>query len=137
MRRSRALRRPHRRVRAEWFTRARISVAPVSPEIAAQARVPAPVRGVLVSDVTPAVPATEARAQRRDHGGAVSGARRAINTPSDLQQVLRTLRDGDTSASACTSYRSIARARIVNLQLASRTELVLKKARGFAGPFSL
>src|SRR5665811_1593542 len=36
-----------------------ISVAPVSPEIAAQARLATPVRGVLVSEVTPGGPADE------------------------------------------------------------------------------
>jgi len=96
-----------------------ISVAPVSPEIAAQARVPAPVRGVLVSDVTPGGPADEKLA-RNDVITAVlyPAPRRAINTPSDLQQVLRTLRDGDYVSLSVYQLSDPSHApRIVNLQL--------------------
>jgi len=73
-----------------------ISVAPVSPEIAAQARLSTPVRGVMVSDVTPGGPADE-KLSRNDVITEVlfPAPRRAINTPSDLQAVLSPLKNGD------------------------------------------
>src|SRR5205085_1990032 len=96
-----------------------ISVAPVSPEIAAQARVSTPVRGVMVSDVTPGGPADEKLA-RNDVITEVlfPTPRRAINTPSDLQQVLSRLKDGDyVSLSVYSLAEPTHTPRIVNLQL--------------------
>ncbi|HKN58983.1 MAG TPA: trypsin-like peptidase domain-containing protein [Gemmatimonadaceae bacterium] len=96
-----------------------ISVAPVSPEIAAQARVSTPVRGVMVSDVTPGGPADEKLA-RNDVITEVlfPTPRRAINTPSDLQQVLSRLKDGDYVSLSVYSLAEPTHApRIVNLQV--------------------
>ena len=96
-----------------------ISVTPVSPEIAAQARVPAPVRGVMVADVTPGGPADDKLA-RNDVITEVlyPTPRRAINTPSDLQQVLGRLKDGDYVSLSVYSLADPQHApRIVNLQV--------------------
>ena len=73
-----------------------ISIAPVSPELAAQARIPTPVRGVLVSDVTLGG-AAEDKLYRNDVITEVifPAPRRAINTPADLEQVLRGMKAGD------------------------------------------
>src|SRR2546423_178995 len=96
-----------------------ISVAPVSPEIAAQARVSTPVRGVMVSDVVPGGPADEKLA-RNDVITEVlyPTPRRAINSPSDLQQVLSRLRDGDYVSLSVYSLADPQHApRIVNMQV--------------------
>jgi serine protease Do len=96
-----------------------ISVAPVSPEMAAQARMPSPVRGVMVSDVTPAGPADE-KLFRNDVITEVlfPAPRRAINTPADLQAVLSKLRDGDYISLRVYSLSDPQHApRIVNIQL--------------------
>jgi serine protease Do len=73
-----------------------ISVAPVSPEIAAQARVTTPVHGVMVSDVIEGGPA-DSKLARNDVITEVlfPTPRRPINTPTDLQQVLNRLKPGD------------------------------------------
>ena len=96
-----------------------ISVAPVSPEIAAQARVSTPVRGVMVADVTPGGPADE-KLSRNDVITDVlfPTPRRAINTPSDLQSVLSRLKDGDYVSLSVYSLADPQHApRIVNLQV--------------------
>jgi serine protease Do len=96
-----------------------ISVAPVSPEIAAQARVQTPVRGVMVSDVVPGGPADE-KLSRNDVITEVlfPAPRRAINTPADLQQVLSRLKDGDyVSLSVYSLADPEHLPRIVNLQV--------------------
>jgi len=96
-----------------------ISVAPVSPEIAAQARVSTPVRGVMVADVTPGGPADE-KLSRNDVITDVlyPAPRRAINTPSDLQAVLTRLKDGDYISLSVYSLADPQHApRIVNLQV--------------------
>ena len=96
-----------------------ISVTPVSPEIAAQARMPSPVRGVMVSDVTPAGPADE-KLFRNDVITEVlfPAPRRAINTPSDLQAVLSKLHNGDYISLRVYSLSDPQHApRIVNLQV--------------------
>ena len=96
-----------------------ISVAPVSPEIAAQARVSTPVRGVMVSDVTPGGPADEKLARNDVITDVLFPApRRAINTPADLQQVLGRLKDGDyVSLSVYSLADPTHSPRIVNLQV--------------------
>jgi len=73
-----------------------ISVAPVSQELAAQARMPMPVRGVMVSDVIPGGPA-EDKLHRNDVITEVlfPGPRRFILTPAELDQALRRLKNGD------------------------------------------
>jgi serine protease Do len=96
-----------------------ISVAPVSPEIAAQARVPAPVRGVMVSDVIPGGPADE-KLSRNDVITEVlyPAPRRAVNTPAELQQILSRLKDGDYISLNVYSLAEPTHApRIVNLQV--------------------
>jgi len=96
-----------------------ISVAPVSPEIAAQARVTTPVRGVMVSDVTPGGPADD-KLQRNDVITEVlfPAPRRAINTPNDLQQVLNRLKVGDyVSLSVYSLADPQHNQRIVNIQV--------------------
>jgi len=96
-----------------------ITVAPVSPEIAAQARVSTPVRGVMVADVTPGGPADE-KLSRNDVITEVlyPTPRRAINTPSDLQAVLSRLKDGDYISLSVYSLADPTHApRIVNLQV--------------------
>ena len=96
-----------------------ISVAPVSPEIAAQARMPSPVRGVMVSDVTPGGPADE-KLSRNDVITEVlyPAPRRAINTPADLDQVLNKLKSGDYVSLSVYSLAEPTHApRIVNLQV--------------------
>jgi serine protease Do len=96
-----------------------ISVAPVSPEIAAQARLQTPVRGVLVSDVTPAGPADE-KLYRNDVITEVlfPEPRRAINNPADLQQVLGRLKDGNYISLRVYSLADPQHlSRIVNIQI--------------------
>jgi serine protease Do len=96
-----------------------ISVAPVSTEMAAQARMPAPVRGVMVTDVIPGGPA-EDKLYKNDVITQVlyPAPARAINTPSDLQQVLGRLKNGDyVSLKVFSLAENTHSARIVNLQL--------------------
>jgi len=96
-----------------------ISVAPVSPEIAAQARLTAPVRGVLVSDVTPGGPADQKLARNDVITDVLFPApKRAVNTPAELQQVLSRLKNGDYVSLSVYSLDDRTHApRIVNLQL--------------------
>ena len=96
-----------------------ISVAPVSAEIAAQARVSTPVRGVMVSDVIPGGPADEKLARNDVITEVLYPApRRTINTPGDLQQVLSGLKDGDYISLKVYSLADPDHAqRIVNLQV--------------------
>src|ERR1700682_2157985 len=96
-----------------------ISVAPVSPEIAAQARLTTPVRGVLVSDVNPGGPADQKLARNDVITEVLFPApRRAINTPAELQQVLSRLKDGDYVSLSVYSLDDRQHApRIVNLQI--------------------
>lgn len=96
-----------------------ISVAPVSPEIAAQARVTTPVRGVMVSEVTPGGPA-DPKLARNDVITEVlfPAPRRAINTPTDLQQVLNRLKPGDyVSLNVYSLADREHTQRIVNIQV--------------------
>ena len=96
-----------------------ISVAPVSPEIAAQARLTTPVRGVLVSDVNPGGPADQKLARNDVITEVLFPApRRAINTPAELQQVLSRLKNGDYISLSVYSLDDRQHApRIVNLQI--------------------
>jgi len=96
-----------------------ISVAPVSPEIAAQARLTAPVRGVLVSDVTPGGPADQKLARNDVITEVLFPApRRAVNTPAELQQVLSRLKNGDyVSLSVYSLDDRLHAPRIVNMQI--------------------
>ena len=96
-----------------------ISVAPVSPEIAAQARLTTPVRGVLVSDVTPGGPADQKLARNDVITDILFPApKRAVNTPAELQQVLSRLKNGDYVSLSVYSLDDRTHApRIVNLQL--------------------
>ena len=96
-----------------------ISVAPVSPEIAAQARLTTPVRGVLVSDVTPGGPADQ-KLVRNDVITEIlfPAPRRAVNTPAELQQALSRLKNGDyVSLSVYSLDDRLHAPRIVNLQI--------------------
>jgi len=96
-----------------------ISVAPVSPEIAAQARVTTPVHGVMVSDVIEGEPA-DSKLARNDVITEVlfPTPRRTINTPSDLQQVLNRLKPGDyLSLSVYQLADPQHNQRIVNIQV--------------------
>jgi serine protease Do len=96
-----------------------ISVAPVSTELAAQARMTTPVRGVMVSDVIPGGPA-EDKLFRNDVITEVlyPAPARAINTPSDLQQALGRLKNGDYVSLKVFSLAEATHApRIVNLQV--------------------
>jgi serine protease Do len=96
-----------------------ISVAPVSTEMAAQARMPAPVRGVMVTDVIPGGP-SEDKLFRNDVITEVlyPAPARAINTPSDLQQALGRLKNGDYISLRVFSLSEPTHAtRIVNLQI--------------------
>jgi serine protease Do len=96
-----------------------ISVAPVSPEIAAQARLASPVRGVLVSDVTPGGPGDQ-KLFRNDVITDVlfPAPRKTVNTPAELQQVLSRLKNGDyVSLSVYSLDDRLHQPRIVNLQL--------------------
>jgi len=96
-----------------------ISVAPVSPEIAAQARLTTPVRGVLVSDVTPGGPADQKLARNDVITEILFPApRRAVNTPAELQQALSRLKNGDyVSLSVYSLDDRLHAPRIVNLQI--------------------
>jgi serine protease Do len=96
-----------------------ISVAPVSPEIAAQARLTTPVRGVLVSDVNPGGPADQKLARNDVITEVLFPApRHSINTPADLQQVLSRLKNGDyVSLSVYSLDDRLHQPRIVNLQI--------------------
>ena len=96
-----------------------ISVTPVSTEVAAQARMTMPVRGVLVSDVIPGGPA-EDKLFRNDVITEVlfPAPARLINTPSDLQQALARLKNGDYISFRVFSLSESTHApRIVNLQV--------------------
>ena len=96
-----------------------ISVAPVSAELAAQARMSTPVRGVMVSDVIPGGPA-EDKLARNDVITEVlyPAPRRAINTPGDLQQALRGIKNGEYVSLSVFSLADPTHAqRIVNLQV--------------------
>jgi serine protease Do len=96
-----------------------ISVAPVSTELAAQSRMPTPVRGVMVSDVIPGGPA-EDKLFRNDVITEVlyPAPARVINTPGDLQQALGRLKDGDYLSLKVFSLVDATHApRIVNLQV--------------------
>jgi serine protease Do len=95
-----------------------ISVTPVSPEIAAQARLATPVRGVLVSDVTPGGPADE-KLSRNDVITEVlfPAPRRTINTPAEFQKVLSGLKNGDYVSLSVYSLLDDHAPRIVNLQI--------------------
>jgi serine protease Do len=96
-----------------------ISVAPVSPEIAAQARLTSPVRGVLVSDVTPGGAADQKLFPHDVITDVLFPApRRTVSTPAELQQVLSRLKDGDYVSLSVYSLDDRTHApRIVNLQL--------------------
>jgi serine protease Do len=96
-----------------------ISVAPVSAELAAQARMQTPVRGVMVSDVTAGGPADEKLARNDVITEVIyPGPRRAINTTTDLQQWLSRLRPGDyVSLSVFSLADPTHSPRIVNMQL--------------------
>src|SRR3979409_1312 len=96
-----------------------ISVAPVSTELAAQARMTAPVRGVMVSDVIPGGPA-EDKLFKNDVITEVlyPAPARAINAPADLQQALGRLKDGDyVSLKVFQLGDNTHSQRIVNLQV--------------------
>jgi serine protease Do len=96
-----------------------ISVAPVSTELAAQARMQAPVRGVMVSDVIPGGPA-EDKLFRNDVITEVlyPAPARTINTPGDLQQALGRLKNGDyVSLKVFSLVEATHSPRIVNLQV--------------------
>ena len=96
-----------------------ISVAPVSTELAAQSRMTTPVRGVMVSDVIPGGPA-EDKLFRNDVITEVlyPAPARVINTPSDLQQALGRLKDGEYVSLKVFSLVDATHApRIVNLQV--------------------
>jgi serine protease Do len=96
-----------------------ISVASVSTEMAAQARMTSPVRGALVSDVIPGGPA-EDKLFRNDVITEVlyPAPARAINGPADLQQALGRLKDGEYVSLKVFSLQAATReTRIVNLQI--------------------
>jgi len=96
-----------------------ISVAPVSTELAAQARMPMPVRGVMVSDVIPGGPA-EDKLFRYDVITELlyPAPSRTINTTGDLQQALGRLKNGDYVSLKVFSLQGATRdPRIVNLQI--------------------
>jgi len=96
-----------------------ISVAPVSTELAAQARMPMPVRGVMVSDVIPGGPA-EDKLFKYDVITEVlyPAPARIINTTGDLQQALGRLKNGDYVSLKVFSLQGETRdPRIVNLQV--------------------
>jgi serine protease Do len=96
-----------------------ISVAPVSTELAAQARMTTPVRGVVVSDVIPGGPA-EDKLYKNDVITEVlyPAPARAINTPADLQQVLGRLKNGEYVSLRVFSLADASHSpRIVNLQV--------------------
>ena len=96
-----------------------IAVAPVSPEMAAQARMPTPVRGVMVSDVTPGGPADEKLAPNDVITEVLYPLpRRAINSPADLQSVLKDLKNGEyISLSVFNLGERTHSPRIVNIQV--------------------
>ena len=96
-----------------------ISVAPVSTELAAQARMPMPVRGVMVSDVIPGGP-SEDKLFRYDVITELlyPAPSRTINTTGDLQQALGRLKNGDYVSLKVFSLQGATRdPRIVNLQI--------------------
>src|SRR5256714_1988923 len=96
-----------------------ISVAPVSPEMAAQARMPTPVRGVMVSDVTPGGPADEKLLPNDVITEVLYPLpRRVINSTGDLESVLRTLKNGEyISLSVFNLADRQHLPRIVNIQV--------------------
>src|SRR5467141_2126811 len=96
-----------------------ISVAPVSTENAAQARLTTPVRGVMVSDVIPGGPA-EDKLYKNDVITEVlyPAPGRAINTPADLQQALGRLKNGQYVSLRVFQLSDATHSpRIVNLQV--------------------
>lgn len=95
-----------------------ISVTPISTEMAAQARVRLPVRGILVSDVIPGGPA-EGELGRNDVITEVlyPAPRRAILTPADLDAALRRLKPGDYISLSVFPLGQPTQTRVVNLRL--------------------
>ena len=96
-----------------------IAVTPVSAEMAAQARMPTPVRGVMVSDVTPGGPADEKLTQNDVITEVLYPLpRRAINSPADLQSVLKGLKSGEYISLSVFNLADRNHApRIVNIQV--------------------
>jgi serine protease Do len=96
-----------------------ISVAPVSTEMAAQARMPAPVRGVMVTDVSAGGPA-DGKLFRNDviTEELYPAPAHAINTPGDLQEALGRLKNGAYISLRVFSLQDPKHdPRIVNLQI--------------------
>ncbi|MDQ3674432.1 MAG: trypsin-like peptidase domain-containing protein [Gemmatimonadota bacterium] len=96
-----------------------ISVAPVSTELAAQSRMTAPVRGVLVSDVIPGGPA-ERELARNDVITEIlyPAPRRAILTPADFENALGRLKNGDyISLNVFSLGDPLKQTRVVNLRV--------------------
>ena len=91
----------------------------MSPELAAQARMPSPVRGVMVSDVTPGGPADEKLAPNDVITEVLYPLpRRAINTPADLQNVLKGIKNGEYISLSVFNLADRTHApRIVNIQV--------------------
>jgi len=95
-----------------------ISVAPVSTEMAAQARMRTPVRGVLVSDVIPGGPA-DRELERNDVITEVlyPAPRRAILTPDDLDAALKRLKTGEYISLSVFPLGQPTQTRVVNLRV--------------------
>ncbi|HWL38694.1 MAG TPA: trypsin-like peptidase domain-containing protein [Gemmatimonadaceae bacterium] len=95
-----------------------ISVAAVSTEMAAQARMRTPVRGALVSDVVPGGPA-ERKLGRNDVITEVLYPlpRRLISTPNDLDAVLKGLKPGEYISLSVFPLGQPTQSRVVNLRV--------------------
>ena len=96
-----------------------IAVAPVSRELAVQSRIATPVRGVVITEVTPGGPAEE-KLGRNDVITEVifPGPRRPILAPGDLEAVLRSLKPGEHVSLNVFSLSDPSHAtRIVNIRV--------------------
>ena len=96
-----------------------ISVAPVSTELAAQARLTTPVRGVLVTDVIPGGPAeTELNTNDVITEILYPAPRRLISTPAEFEDALKRIKQGDHISLSVFSLRDpLKQTRVVNLRV--------------------
>jgi serine protease Do len=95
-----------------------LTVEPLSADIAAQAKIPANQRGVLVTDVVPLGPAYQ-KLGRNDviFELLYPGPRRPIRTAAELDQVLQRVKPGDYISLNVANLTAGAGSRVVNIRV--------------------